>query len=339
MENLKDKILQYIISGKYADDKAIDGEILNDPSFDQDEYDLLTNIWELSDNLKDFKTASKSDAWQNILQETGLDEAKQVSLWQRWSIAASVLILIGAGIYLFPRNPYITSDVAVTEQELVLPDDTKVTLQPGSTVRYLKPRKFEQENQRIVYLDGEGIFEVTHDPNRPFKVVTEFTSVDVTGTIFMFREEGILSETENLDGLIDFGTNDGSQKVSLKKGDKASYDGGEIEVIPFEPPPPPPPPPPVNKISAFNLVEILGDLYPERLELSPGLRPNQVVIEVDLKLPLGELLESLRENANVTIDFAPRGRNNFKLSTLRGTDTGLQADITFDSYIDGQSFK
>ncbi len=338
MDKLKDKILQYIISGKYAEDKAVDQEILNDPSFDQSEYDLLTDIWERADDLKDFRTANKSDAWQSIMNQTGLEEAKKVTLWQKWSIAASVLILIAASIYLFPRNPYITSEVASTEQQISLPDNSLVTLQPGSTVRYLKPPRFVGADERVVYLDGEGVFNVEHDPAKPFKVVTEYTSVDVTGTIFMYKEDGINSETENIDGLIRFGTNDGTQSVTLQKGDRASFDGGEIVKIPFEPPPPPPPPP-TNRVSAFNLVEILGDLYPQRLELSPALQPNNAVIEVDLKLALGDLLESLRDNENVTIEFIPVGSNSYKLTALSATDTGLQADISFESYIDGQSFK
>ena len=338
MDNLKDKILQYIISGNAAEDKAMDAEILNDPAFDQEEYDLMSDIWKLSDNLKDYKTASKSDAWQNIVDATGLEKAKEVSLWKKWSVAASILVLVAAGIYLFPRDPYLTSDVVQTEATIDLPDDTKVTLSPGSTVRYLKAKEFAKADTRQIFLNGEAVFDVTYDPNKPFVVVTEHTKVDVTGTIFRYKEEGINSETENMEGQVKFGTTDGAISVTLNKGDKASYDGDSIATIRFEPPLPPPPPP-TNHITAFELVEIFGDLYAENLELAAGLVGNRVVLKVDLKLPLGELLASLAQNENVTIEYAPTGGNRFRLSTLIAKEAGLEADIDFDSYISGQTFK
>ena len=338
MDKLKDKILQYIISGRAAEDKAMDAEILNDPAFNQEEYDLMSEIWNLSDGLKDYKTASKSDAWQNIVDATGLEQAKEVSLWRRWSVAASILILVAAGVYLFPRDPYLTSEVAENESTIALPDDTKVTLTPGSTVRYLKAKEFARTDRREIYLNGEAIFDVTYDPNRPFVVLTEHTKVDVTGTIFRYKEEGINSETENMEGQVKFGTTDGAQSVTLNKGDKASYDGGPIEVVRAEPPPPPPPPP-TNHITASELVEILGDLYAENLVMAPSLRPNNVVIKVDLKLPLGELLASLAENSDVTIAYSPGRRNSYTLTTLIGKEAGFEADIDFESYINGQSFK
>jgi len=341
MEKLKDKILQYIISGKYTEDKVMDAEILNDPAFDEEEFDLFKDIWELSDNLKDHKTASKSDAWQNILQETGLQEAKAISLARRWRIAASVLILVGAGLYfVLTSDPYITH-VATTAEEVILPDNSKVNLTAESSIRYLKPNKFVRAEGREVYLTGEATFNVEHDPARPFVVITEHTSVDVTGTIFRYEESGINSETENVDGQIKFGVNDGSQDpVTLNKGDKASYDGGPIEVIRYdEPAPPPPPPPPSNNVTVSELVEILGELYPEKLVLSPSLRPNQAVIKVNFKLSLSDLLQSLHDNPLVDISFAPLSNDNFALNSMVGQSSGLTADYSYDQYIRGVPFR
>ena len=338
MNKLKDKILQYIISGKYAEDKAIEGDILNDPAFDAEEFQLLKDIWEFSDNLKDYKTASKSDAWQNIVSQAGLEETRVVPLTRRLSIAASIVILIGVGLYFYLRDPYITLP-ATTAQETFLPDNSRVRLTPGSSVRYLRPRAYAKASTREVYLTGEAVFDVEYDPARPFKVITDYTSVDVTGTEFRYKEEGINSEAENMSGQVTFGVNDGSQSpVVLNPGDKASYDGDSITFIPAIPPPPPPPPPPTNNLTAFELVEILGAMYAEHLELSPGLRRNNVVIKVNLNLSLGELLQSMKDDELITIDFSDRGNGYYYLSTLIGIESGLQADYSYSHFELGVPF-
>ena len=64
----------------------------------------------------------------------------------------------------------------------VLPDSTKVYLNSESTLKYLS--KFT-ENNRMVELDGEAYFEVTHDPHSKFIVKTPHqTNIVVHGTKF-----------------------------------------------------------------------------------------------------------------------------------------------------------
>jgi transmembrane sensor len=64
---------------------------------------------------------------------------------------------------------------------VVLPDGTKVWLNAASTLKY--PTAFTGK-ERLVELDGEGLFEVAHNPKQPFKVKTASQTVEDIGTRF-----------------------------------------------------------------------------------------------------------------------------------------------------------
>ncbi|MBL7972301.1 MAG: DUF4974 domain-containing protein [Prolixibacteraceae bacterium] len=65
--------------------------------------------------------------------------------------------------------------------QISLPEGTKVWLNSGSKLIY--PAVFAS-TLREVYIDGEGVFEVTKDPEKPFVVKSCGFDVEVIGTIF-----------------------------------------------------------------------------------------------------------------------------------------------------------
>lgn len=67
------------------------------------------------------------------------------------------------------------------ENIVVLADGTSVCLNAGS--RLVFPARFFGK-QRIVRLEGEGYFKVTHDPEHPFIVKTPLGEITVLGTAF-----------------------------------------------------------------------------------------------------------------------------------------------------------
>ena len=65
--------------------------------------------------------------------------------------------------------------------QITLSDNSSVWLNSGSKLIY--PAHFAS-NKREVYLDGEAIFEVSHNKQKPFHVVTHDVEVKVLGTVF-----------------------------------------------------------------------------------------------------------------------------------------------------------
>ncbi len=145
--------------------------------------------------------------------------------WLR--IAAAVLLLVVAGFVI--RNSFngaaidrITVTASADVQEITLPDGTVVNLNANSTLTY--PQQFAQE-ERPVELSGEAFFVVTKDAAKPFRVLTEHTTVTVLGTEFNVNARAN-AETVKVavrEGKVRVSENVGDDKVTLTADEKAIY--------------------------------------------------------------------------------------------------------------------
>ena len=98
---------------------------------------------------------------------------------------------------------------------VTLEDGTRVWLNARSTLRY--PVKFTG-GERHVELNGEGLFDVTHNPERPFVVKAGKTTMTVRGTKFNVRDFAgeSLASTTLLEGCVEVGNQSGT--VTLEPG-------------------------------------------------------------------------------------------------------------------------
>ena len=97
-------------------------------------------------------------------------------------IAATIMLLVGIGIFIKFFNNHHTYKTALGEvQTITLHDGSRIFLNAGSEQRV--PDKFA-ETTRFVWLEGEGFFEVAKDSLHPFIVETEKTRTEVLGTKF-----------------------------------------------------------------------------------------------------------------------------------------------------------
>jgi len=106
--------------------------------------------------------------------------------------------------------------------QLELPDQSKVWLNAGSSLRY--PSSFIK-NKREVYLTGEGYFEVKSDMNSPFFViVNERIKVKAYGTKFNVNSymEDIQFETVLEKGKVDVVID--NKQVTLNESESLSFD-------------------------------------------------------------------------------------------------------------------
>lgn len=116
--------------------------------------------------------------------------ARRIRLgFRQFAAAAAILFVLGSA-YLYrdqvslifnPVHQLETYSKSAERKQLVLEDGTKVWLSPNSKLTY--PDRFNSY-QRIVRLDGEAFFEVTHDADHPFIIQTEQVNTTVLGTSF-----------------------------------------------------------------------------------------------------------------------------------------------------------
>jgi ferric-dicitrate binding protein FerR (iron transport regulator) len=71
------------------------------------------------------------------------------------------------------------------ELSVSLEDGSTVALEPGSSIKFYKP--LVEKNRRIIYLEGEALFNVTKDKTRPFTVYSEALSTTALGTSFTVK--------------------------------------------------------------------------------------------------------------------------------------------------------
>jgi transmembrane sensor len=100
------------------------------------------------------------------------------------ALAAGVA-MVGAGAALWPERP--RTDLYTTRpgetRRIILEDGTRVQLEAASTIRV----RFARRLRRVEMSDAEAVFDVAHDPRRPFVIAVGDREVKVVGTEFNLR--------------------------------------------------------------------------------------------------------------------------------------------------------
>jgi len=152
--------------------------------------------------------------------------------------AAVVLIAFGSSWMLLktrtnPADREVVAETSLQYNEIVvpygskskviLPDSSTVWLNAGARLKY--PVNFN-DNQRHVYLQGEGFFEVIKDSQHPFVVNSNGMNITVLGTKFnvMANADDQTIETTLVEGAIEIqwlkDEADRQTNASLKPGQK-----------------------------------------------------------------------------------------------------------------------
>lgn len=121
---------------------------------------------------------------------------------------------------------------------------SKIALSDGSTVwlnsgsRMVYPAAFKGD-RREVYIEGEAIFEVAHNKDQPFIVVSQDQEIEVLGTVFgvtnYLDEHSINTVLKSGSVQISYNTNVTSStavdKMKISPGTKASYNKRTKSII------------------------------------------------------------------------------------------------------------
>ena len=153
--------------------------------------DKLIDSWNKADSYKNELVVDEPDAWNNIstklTNKTKFAElkprAKSIPIWRKpLMIAASLAVVLACSwLFLLPdSNQTIRYATNANETlDITLPDGSVVNLNENSQLTYS-----DTKEQRIATLDGEALFEVSHDKSHPFTVESHNTTTTVLGTKF-----------------------------------------------------------------------------------------------------------------------------------------------------------
>ena len=157
------------------------------------------------------------------------ETAKVVPLWQRLSVAAGVLVLVGFGFWAF--NQFSSSSIENFQsgnqvKVFALADGTEVWLNKNST---LSISSDYGETTRKVDLYGEAFFDVKRDESKPFIIKTNESMVTVLGTSFNVKETAESTTVLVTSGKVSL-AGDG-QQVILTKGERGHHDYQTNQVV------------------------------------------------------------------------------------------------------------
>jgi ferric-dicitrate binding protein FerR (iron transport regulator) len=121
-----------------------------------------------------------------------------------------------------PANPvaYSTPNAA-EKQPIVLPDGSTVTLNSGSVIRLAND--FNSHSRELT-LEGEGLFRVAHNADKPFIIHTAAMDVKVLGTVFNVKAYPAdrESETSLISGSVEVTVQKDHHKIILEPNQKVT---------------------------------------------------------------------------------------------------------------------
>lgn len=194
MENYIRKILQNFISFQYSDSltKQVHRWLIEKDKADLKEQ-ALKEAWDTIEAKADRQTEL---SFNHVLERLNVSPSKRtriihLPIW-KYAAAVAVLCISIATTFWVTKETVESKTVLMVEQyikngqtgRIVLPDGSTAHLNSGSYILY--PSNFEGDT-RVVYLLGEGNFQVAKNPDKPFIVRSASLSVTALGTEFDVR--------------------------------------------------------------------------------------------------------------------------------------------------------
>jgi ferric-dicitrate binding protein FerR (iron transport regulator) len=174
-----------------------------------------------------------SERYKAVLEKIDTGDVRRITkLLPVWRIAASLILTVGitalVSYFIWNKKPenitYHELTVPSGQQaQLTLADGTHIWLNSKSRLTY--PGTFASDFREVV-LDGEGYFQVSHNPARPFIVKTSHLKIKVLGTSFNvtnYKDENKIVLALETGAISIMGQGSDKTDVKLKPNDMAVY--------------------------------------------------------------------------------------------------------------------
>ncbi|PIB58122.1 FecR family protein [Pseudomonas sp. 2822-17] len=182
----------------------------------------------------------QDEAWQEVQAMLGglreparrVRRAEQVA-WRRpvhrWAAAAAVLLALGLTVQNTPWLDRLHADYATGTGEtrtIELADGSHLQLNTDSAVQI----RMSAGERQIRLLRGEGFFDVSKDPARPFVVQSGDGWVKVVGTQFSVARRDAQTRVQVAQGKVEVSAGNGAP-VYLEPGRAVEYQGQQLAAV------------------------------------------------------------------------------------------------------------
>jgi transmembrane sensor len=183
-ELVQKKLTQKITS----EESLLLDEWINKNSENRKQFDEALLLWHNTVHQPDLTTFDNSEAWMKVSERVQPRVQIRTIRFYVSRIAAAICIMgVLAVTYRYFNKQSDDSHIVIRTKagetkEIRLPDSSKVWLNENSELSYTKP--FLQDTIRIVTLNGEAFFDVTHNAQKSFIVRNNSFNTRVLGTSF-----------------------------------------------------------------------------------------------------------------------------------------------------------
>lgn len=136
--------------------------------------------------------------------------------WPTWSSA--LVLLLGVGLTLWWVNPVLSQGEYVTglgeHREVYLSDGSRVQLNTNTHLDFVRRLR----SREVQLVQGEALFEVTHQANIPFEVTSLDTRVRVLGTVFNVRQWQEGNQVTVLEGRVQVTPDHEADSLQITRG-------------------------------------------------------------------------------------------------------------------------
>ena len=233
--SIESLIIKFLSGQASAEEKELLISWIKESPENRLQFKELQNIWQGLNPPFDSDEIEVEKIQKDLLKKINKRHWQQHPLVIFWQRTAAILVipLILTVVYLFishePEKITFQETFAPygTYTQVNLPDDSKVWLNAGSSIKY--PTRFKK-GSREVSLNGEAYFEVESDRKNPFTVHTSHVDVRATGTAFnveAYPTDSIASVTM-VRGKLGVTMNNQSQ-IGLIPGERASFNKNTLQ--------------------------------------------------------------------------------------------------------------
>ena len=178
------------------------------------EFLSVSAIWgmlpELSTQPSIEELADAAATEPNVVAFPGRDrsEARRTAgrtraQWRWMGLVAGLLVAVAVGAILLispsAEDGYLYATMTGQQSSIPLPDGSLVTLNTRSTMRV----RYSGEYRDVHLGDGEALFDVAKDAERPFRVITEQAVIEAVGTRFSVRNGIDVVTVVVVEGLVE----------------------------------------------------------------------------------------------------------------------------------------
>ena len=167
----------------------------------------------------------KEQIWEKVKARCEHKKSYQVLvvLGRKFAAASIVTLAVFISLWFNSKDEHQEGYNRITAQKsrmYILPDSTKVWMDPGSSIQYVD----DFNKNRTILLSGSSLFEVCKHEGSTFRIHIDKATIEVKGTCFLVKQnKSKQNEITLFNGEIEFTAEATGEKVTLQPSQQLIY--------------------------------------------------------------------------------------------------------------------